>query len=309
MPHWTDELTNVSESVRQRLRNVSHETKESMPVVLIRYATERLMYRLSISDYSERFILKGAWLFYAWGISQRATKDVDFLASIPNAAETVETIFKEVVGVSVPHDDGLTFDLTSFSAEEIQLDAEYSGVRLRLIAMLGRTKIHTQIDLGFSEALIEEPVKATLPVLLEFEAPVIRAYSPEVVVAEKAEAIVKLGTVTTRFKDFFDLFLLSNERQFEGLRLIRQVRATFDHRGTSLSHEVPIALTDDFGKSAESQAQWKAFIRRNDAVGAPEDFSRVVTRIRGFVHPTLRAAAQEGGENLGRWDPEAGWVR
>ena len=100
---------------------------------------------------------------------------MDFLASIPNAAATVEVLFKEVVEVNVPHDDGLTFDLGSFSAEETQLDAEYSGVRLRLIAMLGRTKIHTQIDLGFGEAMIEEPVKATLPVLLEFEAPVVRA--------------------------------------------------------------------------------------------------------------------------------------
>jgi hypothetical protein len=157
MPHRTDDLTNVSESVRQRLRNVARETNENMQVVLILYATERLMYRLSVSEYSDRFILKGAWLFYVWGISRRATRDVDFLASIPNAAEAVEAIFKEVIELAVPHDDGLTYDPDSLEAEEIQLDAEYSGVRPRLVAMLGRTKIHTQIDLGFSEAVVEEP--------------------------------------------------------------------------------------------------------------------------------------------------------
>lgn len=157
--------------------------------------------------------------------------------------------------------------------------------------------------------MIEEPVKVTLPVLLDFEAPVVRAYSPEVVVSEKAEAVVKLGTVTTRFKDFFDLFLLSNETHFEGLKLISQMRATFDHRGTTIPDELPVALTDDFGTSADSQAQWKAFIRRDDASGAPKEFSRVVSRVRAFVHPALRAAAREDGESVGRWDPEAGWVK
>lgn len=308
MPHWTDDLTNVPESVRQRLRNVARETNENMQVVLIRYATERLMYRLSVSEHCDRFILKGAWLFYVWGISRRATRDVDFLASVPNAAEAIEAIFREVVQVAVPHDDGLIYDPDSFQAEEIQLDAEYSGVRLRLIGMLGRTKIHTQIDLGFSEAVVEEPVRAILPVLLDFEAPEVKAYSPEVVVAEKLEAIVKLGTVTTRFKDFFDLYLLSIEKHFDGRKLLRQVSATFDHRGTTLPDGPPMALTDDFASNSDSQTQWEAFLRRNRAVGAPKQFSQAVKRIRGFIHPVLRAAAQKDGAMHRRWNPENGWV-
>jgi len=308
MGHWTDDLGNVSDSVRQRLRNVSRETQENMQVVLIRYATERLLYRLSLSEHSERFVLKGAWLFYLWGISRRATRDVDFLASIPNQAQTVEEIFKEIVGVSVPHDDGLLFDLASFSAEAIQLDAEYSGIRLKLVAGLGRTRIQTQIDLGFSEALVEVPTKATLPVLLDFEPPLLKAYSPSVVVAEKLEAVVKLGTVTTRFKDFFDLVLLSNEARFEGDELVRQVRATFNHRGTAFPDGVPVALRDYFGQSKESQGQWAAFIRRNEAVGAPQDFSLVVSRVRDFLHPVLLAAAEENRGILQRWTPEGGWT-
>lgn len=266
------------------------------------------MYRLSVSEHSDRFILKGAWLFYVWGISRRATRDVDFLASVPNAAEAVEVIFREVVELAVPHDDGLTYDPGSFQTEEIQLDAEYPGVRLRLIAMLGRTRIHTQIDLGFSEAVVEDPVRATLPVLLDFEPPEIKAYSPEVVVAEKAEAIVKLGTATTRYKDFFDLYLLSNEKPFDGPRLLQQVSATFDHRGTTPPDGLPLALTDDFASSSDSQAQWKAFIRRNDAVDAPEQFGQVVQRLRAFLYPILQAAAQKDGDVNKRWDPDREWA-
>jgi len=308
MPHWTDGLTNVSDSVRQRLRNVSRETNETMQVVLIRYATERLMYRLSLTKYRDRFILKGAWLFYVWGIPRRTTRDVDFLASFKNTTEAVMDFFTEVLQVPVPHNDGLTFDPASVQAEEIQLDAEYSGVRVRLTAMLGRTEIPTQIDLGFSEAVVEEPVRAALPVLLDFEAPELKAYSPEVVVAEKLEAIVKLGTVTTRFKDFFDLYLLSNEKAFDAPMLVRQVTATFAHRGTAATGDLPVALTDDFARNPESQRQWKAFLRRNDVVGAPELFSDAVGRVRDFVYPILQAAAQEEGVLEQSWSPQRGWI-
>lgn len=308
MPHWTDGLSDVPDSVRQRLRNLSVESQENLQVVLIRYATERLLYRLSISEHAEQFVLKGAWLFYVWGVARRATKDVDFLASIPNRADTVEEIFKQVVGSKVPQSDGLSFDLGSFSSRDIQLDAEYSGIRLRLVAKLGKTRIQTQIDLGFSEALVEEPMKATLPVLLDFEPPVLRAYSPAVVVAEKVEAVVKLGTGTTRFKDFFDLLLLSDTKTFEGRDLVRQVRATFQHRGTGLPGDTPMALADDFGESEEGQAQWLAFLRRSEATGAPADFSDVISRVRDFVHPVLQAAAEEGQGSIQRWDPEGGWT-
>ncbi len=309
MPHWTDALKSVPESVRQRLRNVAREANENMQVVLIRYATERLMYRLSMSKHSDRFVLKGAWLFYVWGISRRATRDVDFLASIPNAAEEVASVFREIVGVTVPHDDGLRFDPDSLQPEEIQLDADYSGIRLRLVTMLGRTRIHTQVDLGFSEAVVEKPIKVTLPVLLDFEPPQIKAYSAEVVVAEKVEAIVKLGPVTTRFKDFFDLYLISHEKHFEGSTLLRQLSATFRHRETIPPEALSMAITDGFARSAESQEQWEAFLRRNDATGVPERFDEVVERLRYFVSPVLQATAQENEHLHQSWTPERGWVR
>jgi hypothetical protein len=121
------------------------------------------------------------------------------------------------------------------------------------------------------------------------------------------EAIVKLGTVTTRFKDFFDLYLLSNEKHFDGPTLLRQVSATFDHRGTIPPEDLPIALTDDFAGSLDSQRQWEAFIRRNDAGGVPKPFDKVVERLRDFVSPVLQAAAKENGSLDQSWNPAGGW--
>jgi hypothetical protein len=128
------------------------------------------------------------------------------------------------------------------------------------------------------------------------------------VVAEKLEPIVKLGTVTTRFKDFFDLYILSNEKAFDAPMLVRQVTATFAHRGTAATGDLPVALTDDFARNPESQRQWEAFLRRNDVVGAPELFSDAVGRVRDFVFPILQTAAQEGGSLEESWSPQGGWI-
>lgn len=305
MAHWTDELTNIPESVRQRLKNIAKSTGENPQVVLIRYVSERLMYRLSISRYREDFVLKGAWLFYLWRMSRRSTRDVDLLASVNNAVENVEAIFAEVIEEEVPHDDGLAFDRDSFATQEIQLDGDYSGIRLRMTAMLGRSKVRAQVDIGFDEAVVEEPVEAVLPVLLDYEPPRMKVYSPEVVIAEKLEAIVKLGTITTRFKDFFDVYVLAREQNFAGATLVAQVSATFTHRGTEIPETLPPGLSDEFATDPESRAQWRAFLRRTESKDVPEEFREVVAAIREFVGPVFRSVRRN--EGLGEWTPGVGW--
>lgn len=306
MEHWTESLTNVAASVVQQLRNMRTETGEDMQVLLSRYATERLMYRISRSRYKDAFILKGAWLFYTWGVARRATRDVDFLASLDRAK--IETAFREIIAVEVDQEDGVRFNADSIRMDEIQEDGDYVGLRLRMVAELGRTTVHVQVDMGFNEALVEEPVRTELPVLLDFHRPVIRVYSPEAVIAEKLEAIIKLGTINTRFKDFFDLHLLSRESSFEGGRLKEQVEATLRHRATEPPTTTPTGISDESARSDGAQRAWQAFLRRSAAVGAPEDFADVAARIREFVGPVLDAVSQEKALDMD-WDPARGWVR
>lgn len=307
MSHWSQDLADVPTSVRERLRNIARATGENMQVLLIRYATERWMYRLARTDQGDRFVLKGAWLFYLWGIPRRATRDVDFLAQGSKAREQVRELLREVAIVEVPNDDGLRFDPDAIRIEEIQEDRQYAGLRVKAVAYLGRTTIPTQIDIGFDETLTAEPVTAELPVLLDYEAPKIRVYGREAVVAEKLEAIVKLGVANTRFKDFFDLYILCRERTFEGNEVRDQVAATFSHRGTELTTSVPTGLSDAFGRDDENQRQWAAFVRRHEAQGAPDRFIGVVVAVREFVHPPLEAAAAERRFGM-RWTPEGGWI-
>lgn len=176
-----------------------------------------------------------------------------------------------------------------------------------MTARLGAARIPTRIDLGFGDALTARPVPTDLPVLLDLPAPHLRAYSAEAAVAEKLEAIVRFGTVNTRFKDFFDLHVLRRERAFEADSLQRQIEATFSRRDTDLPTAVPDGLRDEFGESEASQQQWEAFLRRTDAEGAPREFSATLGEVRMFAYPVLNAAA--GGRSLtGRWTPSEGWA-
>lgn len=134
MSHWTEDLTNVSQSVRDRLANTARETGENFQALLVRYATERLMYRISLSEYRDRFVLKGAWLFYLWEIPRRTTRDVDFLGYGDNSAEEVEQLFREIVRIEPEIDDGLEFDPSTVEADDTQEEGGYTGVRVRVTA-------------------------------------------------------------------------------------------------------------------------------------------------------------------------------
>lgn len=178
---------------------------------------------------------------------------------------------------------------------------------MRLTARLGQARIPTRIDIGFGDALANTPVSTDLPVLLDLPAPHVRAYSAEAAVAEKLEAIVRFGAVNTRFKDFFDLYVLSRERTFEADKLRKQITATFSRRDTDLPTAVPVGLGDEFGESEASLQQWEAFLRSTDAEGAPLEFSATLADVRAFAYPVLDAAA-DGRPLTGRWTPGKGWA-
>jgi hypothetical protein len=105
--------------------------------------------------------------------------------------------------------DGIEFDPTSIEVARIKEGAEYEGVRVTFIATLARARIPMQIDIGFGDVVVPEPTQVEYPTLLDFPAPALLAYPKETVVAEKLEALTKLGLLNSRMKDYYDLALLS----------------------------------------------------------------------------------------------------
>ncbi|HTF61380.1 MAG TPA: nucleotidyl transferase AbiEii/AbiGii toxin family protein [Edaphobacter sp.] len=201
--------------------------------------------------------------------------------------------------------DGIEFDPASIEAARIKESAEYEGVRIRFNAALARARIPMQIDIGFGDVIVLAPSEVEYPTLLDFPPPVLLAYPKETVVAEKLEALTKLGLLNSRMKDYYDLALLSRTYPFAGAVLIEAVIATYQNRATRIETD-PIGLTETYYADPARALQWRAFVRRSRFTEQPEDLKRLVSEVRRFAIPLLRAAADENP--LSYWRAGGPWV-
>jgi predicted nucleotidyltransferase component of viral defense system len=282
--------SNLPASVHARLLRLARQSDANFNVVLVRFATERLLYRLSRSPHAERFVLKGAWLFYVWDLERRVTRDLDLLGSGNASPAAMEEVFREVLGVPV-EPDGIEFEDAELQVAEMREGAAYPGVRVRVVARLRNARIPFQVDVGFGDIVVGLPAKTELPTLLDLPAPELSIYPVEAVVAEKIEAMVRFDELNTRLKDYFDLYVLATEVVIDDASLTRQVAQTFQRRGTTIPGEMPVGLSDAFAGDSERNARWRAFLERSGgAASAPASFPEVVERIRELVVASLEAA-------------------
>jgi len=271
---------NVSASVRQRLLTIANDTGEDFGLVLTRYAMERLLYRLSQSEYRDQFILKGAMLFQAWtNAPHRPTRDLDLLGRGDPSLEHCQEVFRKLCQIQVD-DDGLVFSAETVKAEKIKAEQEYEGVRVRFVARLDNARIPIQVDVGFGDAVT--PRLLDYPTLLPMPAPRIQAYSMDTVVAEKLEAIVRLGMLNSRMKDFFDIWFLAEAFPFNREALGNALRATFERRRTSLDADNLKVLLAELSVDAAKHTQWRAFLKKT-SIQAPDDFGVVNDTILKFL--------------------------
>ena len=254
---------NVAASVRARL--LSHAKSQDMDynLILTRYALERMLYRLSVSPWGDAFVLKGALLFDLWfDQPHRPTRDMDLLGFGSSEMADVAAVFRQVCALS--HEDGMTFDPATVNVTEIRKEANYAGVRATFLGMLDGARCVVQIDVGYGDVVTPEPQRASYPVLLaEMSAPVLRVYPAYTVVAEKYHAMVSLGMINTRLKDYFDLWFLAGHFSFDPAVLQGAIAATFTRRLTPLPQHLPLGLSDAFAQDVTKMQQWKAFLRKN----------------------------------------------
>lgn len=284
---------NLAASVRARLLNVAKAQESDFNQVLVRFALERILYRLTQSKYADRFLLKGALLFTLWyDMPHRATRDADLLGFGASDLESVAQVFREIASVAV--DDGIVFDPASVTVEEIRKEAGYGGVRVVISGELAKARCKTQIDVGFGDAVTPGPVDSVYPVLLDdLPAPRLRAYPTYTVVAEKVHAIALLGMTNSRVKDYFDLSVLLERETFDVDLLALAIKATFERRDMAVPAELPVGLTDEFAHDVSRQALWQSFVRKNEL--DPESLPAIVGRLRLALEPALRRAAMMTG--------------
>lgn len=278
-------LTNVGVSVRARLLNIARERGQDYNRVLIRYAQERLLYRLSVSRYRNNFILKGALLFLTSRMPDlRPTKDIDFLCDgVKNDIDGIKSVMKEITAITT--EDGVTFDSTTIEAEPIAEQAEFGGLRVSLRCSIGGARNVLQIDVGFGDKITAGPLDVEYPVMLNFPAPNIRVYSLESAIAEKFEAIVRLNIVTSRMKDFYDLVHLAQHQALRSNVLAEAITLTFTTRGTPLPDR-HVIFSDAFKSDGTKERQWVAFHRTNKLTPIGS-FKDALVCIEQFLEPIL----------------------
>jgi len=297
-------IKNLAASVRQRLLNRAKTDQRPFNELLQYYAMERFLYRLSRSAHRERFVLKGALMLRVWKLSEsRPTMDIDVLGITPNDETSIAEQMREIMATAV-EDDGLIFEPGSLQMERITEDADYHGIRVRFRCFLDTARVTLQIDVGFGDIVHPGPKESDLPVMLDLPSPKLLCYSKESVIAEKFEAMVKLGTLNSRMKDFYDIWLLSRMLEFEGDRLGEAVRLTFTRRGTTLSGQV---VAFEKGFSENKQAQWGAFRRRLDQDQIPESFQEIISSVKAFLEPIAYTLA-EGNEFSDKWIASGPWT-
>jgi len=291
--------------VHRGLLAVARDRKADFNAILVQYAIERLIDRLSRSVEARRFVLKGAMLFRVWtGELHRPTKDVDFLGSGEATPAAVAEAFRRICAVEVG--DGLRFDLESIMTQEIREEQDFGGVRVGVVAYLAHVPITVRIDVGFGDAITPEASRRSFPTLLGHPAANILIYPPETVVAEKVEAMCKIGLVNSRMKDYADIIAISRRFEIGGDVLAQAFRATFERRGTRMPTDVPIGLSREFGAGAEKASQWSGFLKRMRVVDMPASLADAVASVEAFTLPALHAAAGVR-PSPGRWIPGVGW--
>lgn len=293
---------NIAASVAAKLLKISKDSGRNYNEVLVYYGIERFLARLAKSKFKSKFVLKGAMALHVLNNElARSTRDIDFLAFETNDPEKMKSVVSKICEIEM--EDGVIFDQNSLITEIIKEDAEYQGVRVSFQGRLEKAEIPLQIDIAVGDTIVPKAEDLNFPVMLgdSFN---LKIYPKETVVAEKLQAMVALDMMNSRMKDFFDIWFLATNFEFDGELLQEAIIATFKNRDTELV-ELPNALTEKFYTDKNKKLQWAAFHRRIGSA-APESLEEVCDVIESLVGKLMRFSVS-GEKYQSRWDRRS-WV-
>ena len=278
------EKKNLSESVYSRLKNIALAKKRPMQEVLRYYAMERFLYRMSVSRHKRSFFLKGGLMLMVWDPTEhRATVDIDLLAKSNNSIDNISLILKEICEIPVLR-DGIEFNYADLILTESQIETEYTGLSARFSAYLHTAKLPLKIDIGFSDKIFPRPANVDYPALLDFPSPKLQGYTPETVIAEKLDAMVKLGLANSRMKDFYDIWKIVNQFQISPEKIAPIIREVFQNRKTTV-REIPKAFSEAFYNTPKNLERWDSFLKGIGQDSIP--LQKIIFEIKDFFLPIL----------------------
>lgn len=252
-------MIKTARQLKDLIRNLSREKSADAQILMRNYMMERFLERISLSEYRDKFILKGGMLVAAMvGLDARSTMDLD--ATIKGANVNVEDIENLISSiVTVPIDDGVKFQLKSIS--EIMDEAEYPGIRVSMSTTFDGVVTPLKIDISTGDAITPREVRYSFKLMLEDRSIDIWAYNLETVLAEKLETIITRTTTNTRMRDFYDIYILE---QLHGTTLNPKILhdallATAHKRGSEKYLNQAEEVFDEVENDSVMQKLWEAY--------------------------------------------------
>lgn len=255
-------VKNFGKSNRTKLLALMKTSGKEYMHLLARYFNERLLYRVSVSDYRENFLLKGGSLLYAMdGLDARPTIDIDFMANrISRDREHLEKVFKEILSIPC-EEDGVVFDISSIHSDPITVEKEYPGSRIYVTAYMDTIKFPMSMDVGFGDVVTPGPVTMDFPLLIDSVPAVnLQTYSIETVIAEKFHAMIFRDVANSRMKDFFDCYQILTTKEIDPQTLDDAITATFDNRELVYNPDLQL-FTPAFVNDDNRLKMWKSFLK------------------------------------------------
>ena len=265
-------------SLKAKIRNIAKQKNIPAQVILQNYMFERLLVRLSASEYKEKFVLKGGMLVAAIvGLDNRATMDLDTtLKNLPLTPEAIRSALEDVCDIAF--DDGVVFEVGTISP--IREDDIYGGYRVMLNAKFDTLLTPLSIDVSTGDAITPHAVQYNFSEIFDDEKSYeLWAYNIETVMAEKVETILRRGVFNTRPRDFYDAYILTTTQKFDKTVFADALRATAKHRGTTQQiADVPFIL-HNIEESPELKTMWDKY-RKQFAYAADIEYGQIVAVLK-----------------------------
>lgn len=259
------QVKNYGRSIREKLLNITRDSGQRYQYMylLARYFNERLLYRVSVSQYKDNFVLKGGSLLYALdGLDTRPTVDVDFLAEkISRDREYLEGVFREILSIPCEK-DGVKFDIAHITSEPITVEKKYPGTRFHITALMDTIVHNMSIDIGFGDVITPCPESVDFPMLIQDNPSInLQAYSIETVIAEKFHTMIDRDVLNSRMKDFFDCYQILTSKEVNKDTLQEAINATFSNRGLTYNEDLKL-FTDSFRNDIMRIKRWESFLKK-----------------------------------------------
>ena len=268
-------------SLKAKVRNIAKQKNIPAQVILQNYMFERLMVRLSASEYKEKFVLKGGMLVAAIvGLDNRATMDMDTtLKNLPLTPEAIRSALETICGIAF--DDGVSFEIGTISP--IREDDIYGGYRVMLNARFDTIITPLSIDVSTGDAITPHAVQYNFTEIFDDEKSYeLWAYNIETVMAEKVETILRRGVFNTRPRDFYDAYILSTTQKFDKAVFTDALQATAAHRGTAQQiADVPTIL-QNIEESPKLKTMWDKY-RKQFAYAADIEYDQIMTVLKTLL--------------------------